>query len=111
MSERFGIMWAALRLIFVMVVPGTAVAGSAASAVATSPAAPIVRQHPQASLPPPPGAVHRLAVSRVSGPWSPLFAGEGRPQVPVRKAKIYALVLSSFGMLGVIALHRLTDFV
>lgn len=110
MSQRFGIVWSALRLMLVMAVPGTAMAASAASAVSvagTPPAASIVLQHRQAGLQPPAGVARPLAASGVR----PSFAGESRPLVPVRKAKqLYALVLS-FGMLGVIALHRLTDSV
>ena len=117
MSERFGIVRVALQLALVMAIPGTVMAGSvgsaasAVSAASTLPAATTVQHRQQASLQPPHGAARPLvAVSGVSGQSSPLFAAESRPLVPVRKAKqLYALLLSSFGMLGVIALHRLTD--
>lgn len=83
-------------------------AGSAAptvSAAGTPSAASVVLHRQEASLQPPSGAARPRAVFGVSG------HSESRPPVPVRKAKIYALILSSFGMLGVIALHRLTDIV
>lgn len=113
MSERFGMARRASQLILVMAaVSGNAMASSAASTVSsagTPPAASAALKRQEASLQPSSGVARPFAAFGVTGHRSPFFASERT--IPVRKAKIYALALSSFGMLGMIALHRLADIV
>lgn len=91
-----------------MVVSGAAMASPAVSSAADPPAASVVMQR-QEGLQQHPGAARPLAVSGVGGRGSQAFASENRPRVAADKAKSYASVLSALGMLGVIALHRLTS--
>lgn len=116
MSKRFGRVRSALGFFCAMALSAAAMAGSAAVPAPVAPAGSAtvarvvlpgddarLRQHPT-------GSARPLAAADVRGHRAAVFAGEKpeKPPTPARKAKSYALVLASFGMLGVIALQRLT---
>lgn len=109
MSKRFKRVRSVLVLSWAMAFPAAAMAGSAAAPVATGDSATVARvvlPRDAAGAQRPTGATRPLAVSAIRGPTSAASSSEN-PPAPARKAKSYALVLASFGMLGVIALHRL----
>ena len=113
MKSRTGKVWPALALGFVMAMPGIALAPPAELAPAASrPVIEVVGKRLETSLgfglQAGPGATHRFAEAAAGDGWSPRSAAEIRALPTVSAAKTSALVLSSLGMLGVIALHRLT---
>lgn len=112
MKLRIGKVWPALALAVVIVVPGGALAQSAGSTGAAPPLASMVLKRLEASL----GFVELRAKAGIAGQsgLSGLersgrqYAAELRAVQPVGPARISALVISSLGMFGLIALHRLT---
>lgn len=94
MKHCFGKVWPTLGMVM-------AVSGG----VAITPSAVAL-----ADTPPTPRVAARVAGVAVFPPEIPprLSASKARPLAPVGKAKSYALVLSSFSVIGVIAFHRLT---
>lgn len=107
MSEQFRKVGSALSLCLLMAACGTAMADSSIVDGHVPPRANIVTQHEEASPCLAASVARPLAVFGASGRGAYLFARASRPQQSAVKAKNYALLLSSLGMLGVIAVHRL----
>ena len=113
MKSRTGKVWPVLALGLVMAMPGVALAPPAVLAPAASrPVVEVVGKRLEASLGfglrDGPGATYRFAEAEAGDGWSPRSAAEIRALPAASAAKTSALVLSSLGMLGLIALHRLS---
>ena len=111
MGMRIGKVWPALALGFVMAESGAVMAHSTVSSAGPPAVFDLAARIPDASLLPgvrlDVGSVLQSQPPLAGDIWSSLPAVENRPVPPAGMAKTYALVLSSLGMLGLIALHRL----
>jgi len=104
MSKRFGKVWSALRPSIVMVLTGIALATSNVAAANPAPMAAAHRQQQADSLRSPLIAMLPVFAAGANGHAVSWFAWK---PAPAKRARSYALLSSSLGMLSMVAWLRL----